>query len=393
MYIIHRKKGNKIYVYEVTSYRDENGKPKNRQKLIEKIPIINNSKNIKNDTNEERTGIKEEDIQTAKSLSPHAIMFSGKATNALGQACSIGKYDRIKESLTIKDVKILDIQDGKKIGVGTAKILRYAIAEFTKQNHSDAPKDKLNRLVHLDIKDFAEANGVDITSKKAMENFRAKLRKNLETLRQAGLKWTEKINNKEKAFTSLSYIQKFTVVTTNVFDIEFSNDMGEYLTSLPLIQYPRALYGLDDKNFNAFAMGEAMCIHYSMDKNIMRGTAGKLKVETLLKCTSFPTMEELKKHKWSWELLVKEPFENALDELTHCGFLKDWKYCYEGGIEISDEQALPENYAEFISRIVFFEINGFAEMNIRVKEITYKKAEQMKKITAKRKNKQNTDNH
>ena len=37
MFIIHRKIKNAIYAYEVTSYRDENGKPRNRQKCLGRV--------------------------------------------------------------------------------------------------------------------------------------------------------------------------------------------------------------------------------------------------------------------------------------------------------------------------------------------------------------------
>ena len=161
------------------------------------------------------------------------------------------------------------------------------------------------------------------------------------------------------------------------------------MLNVPLLNYPRSLYKLDDRDFNAFAIGEAMCIHYSQDNNVIRQTEGKLRVETLLKYTSFPNYEELKAQKRSWEERVKEPFENALDHLTKNGFLKDWKYCHNGGIEITDEEiktGIINSYEKFISLIIKFELNDYDDSKIRAIEITEKKAEKIKKLKTKRKN-------
>lgn len=37
MFISKQRRGNTIYVYEVTAYRNEEGKPRNRKKVIGKI--------------------------------------------------------------------------------------------------------------------------------------------------------------------------------------------------------------------------------------------------------------------------------------------------------------------------------------------------------------------
>ena len=86
---------------------------------------------------------------------------------------------------------------------------------------------------------------------------------------------------------------------------------------------------------------------------------------------------------------------NALDHLTQSGFLKEWKYCYEGGIEITDDEiraGIINSYEKFISLIIKFELNDFEESKIRSTEIKEKKAEKIKKIKTKPKIKEKTDN-
>lgn len=320
--------------------------------------------------------------------SPLSLMFSGKATNVLARARTKGKFDPATRAITIEGVNIFSPESVQKIGVGTAKIFRYAVAEFTKRNHQNATGEKINVRIFLDVEDFAQANGINIDSESAMKNFRFKLKKSLETLRYSGISWTEKVKGQPKSYSGMNYIGKYELKNNSLM-IEFTISMAEYLTSLPLLNYPRSLYKLDDRDFNAFAIGEAMCIHYSQDNNVIRQTEGKLRVETLLKYTSFPNYEELKAQKRSWEERVKEPFENALDHLTKNGFLKDWKYCHDGGIEITDEEiktGIINSYEKFISLIIKFELNNYDNSKIRAIKITEKKAEKIKKLKTKRKN-------
>jgi len=155
---------------------------------------------------------------------------------------------------------------------------------------------------------------------------------------------------------------------------------------------------IDDRDANAFAIGEAMCIHYSQDNNVIRQTEGKLSIKKLLEKTSYPNLKKLKENKWSWERLVKEPFENALDKLKQCGFLKDYRYCYSGGKEITDEEmragtGITNSYENFISLLVKFELNDYENSQIRAIEIKKKKAEKIKKLQAKRKSKKKADNN
>ena len=113
---------------------------------------------------------------------PLSLMFSGKATNILGRARTKGKFDPATRALTVEGVNIFSTESVQKIGVGTAKIFRYAVAEFTKRNHQNATGNKINSRIFLDIEDFAIANGVDITSTDSMKNFRRKIKNSLNIL-------------------------------------------------------------------------------------------------------------------------------------------------------------------------------------------------------------------
>ena len=328
-------------------------------------------------------------------INPLSLMFDGKITQALGKIRTNGKYNAMAGSIEFDGINLFSTESILKAGVGTAKIFRYAVAEFTKRNAQNTSRDKLKCRFFLDVEDFASANGVDITSDDDMKNFRRKLNQSLKTLLTLNVTCTEKVKGKQQSYAGLNYLGSYEL-KVKTLEIEFTNKMAEYLASLPLLQYPRSLYRLPDREFNAFAIGEAMCLHYSQDNNVIKGTENKISVEALLKYTSFPTLEKLKEHKWSWEEKVKEPLERALDILYQCGFLKDYSFCYEGGIEISDETMRAgaiDSYKKFISLIVKFELNDFEEHGVRAIGIAEKKAAQIDKMKSSRKKKKNTDNN
>lgn len=350
---------------------------------------------------EEREAIKhgkKKAIMSKMSLPPStalSLMFSGKPINALTLARGKGKFDPASRILKVGDVNIFAPENVQKIGVGAAKAFRYILAEFTKHNSQNMPKDKIINRIFLNVKDFAEANGIDIKSSDAMKNFRRKLKGNLNILLTHKISWNDKIKGKKEHFPEMTWISAFKP-TRDLWLVEVTQSMAEVLALLPMIYYSRALYSLDDREFNAFAIGEAMCIHYCQENNVIKGTENKISVLKLLEKTSFPTYEELKEHKMGWEEKVKEPLENCLEKLYQCGFLKELKYCYAGGIEITDEEmraGVIDSYEKFISLLVKFELNEFDSHEKRLTEIVQKKDENIKKLQSKRKNEKKSDNN
>lgn len=319
---------------------------------------------------------------------PLSLTYTGPAIDVLAQARANGQVDPLSKVIKINGVDILSPKSAVNIGVGTAKIMRYAVTAFTKLNHQNTTGEKLKLRVFLDLNDYAQANGVDITSSSAMKNFRHKIKLDLEKLKQAGATFTEKVKGKPTRYAGLNYIGQYDIKGDTIM-IEFTLGMAEYLVTRPLMSYPRSLYSLDDRDANAFAIGEAMCRHYSIDSNVLRGTHGRLRVETLLQCTSFPTYDELQAQKSGWESNVKERFEKCLDRLYQCGFIKDWGY--------DTETAEISSYREFINTILWYELNDFDDTTTRAKAIAEKRTEKMKKLTQSRQNnrqkKENVDNN
>ena len=322
-----------------------------------------------------------------------SIMFNAKPTTTLGLARGKGKFDPFSRTLRVGDVNIFAPENIQKVGVGAAKAFRYILAEFTKHNSQNMPKDKIINRIFLNINDFAEANGIETNSSDTMKNFRRKLKGNLNILLTHKISWNEKVKGKKEHFPEMTWISAFKP-TDNYVMVEVTQSMAEILALMPMIYFHRALYALDDRDYNAYAIGEAMCIHYCQENNVIKGTENKISVLKLLEKTSFPTYEELKENRWSWELYVFVPFENCLERLYQCGFLKNRVYCYSGGIELTDEEVRAgaiDSYEKFTSLLVKFELNDFEDHDTRVIEIVKKKAESKKKLQTKHKNSKNAD--
>lgn len=325
-------------------------------------------------------------IGKRKSIS---LTYNGDAIEALALIRGRGEKNPYTEGVHVHGVNIFAPSSALQIGAGAVKIYHYAIAEFTKRNHCGTNAENLELRYVLDLEDFAKANGVNTESPEDMKNFRRKVRASLDKLKTASISWNEKIKGKPRAFASVNYLGGY-ALRGNELEIEFTLSMAQYLTQLPVIIYPRSLFALDDREFNAYAIGETMCIHYSQDNNVIRGTEGKLRVKTLLESTSFPTYEEIKAHRWSWERKVKEPLETAFDKLMQCGLLKDWVYCHEGGIELTDNEAAEiteRGYPYFSNLIVKYELNDFQPREDRIIEIQERKSALIAKIKRARKRK------
>jgi hypothetical protein len=130
-------------------------------------------------------------------------------------------------------------------------------------------------------------------------------------------------------------------------------------------------------------------LHSNNDNNILKGTADRLKVQTLLSYTSLPNPKDngeyVKRQGW-WDR-SKEPFENALDILHKIGFLESWEYCRKNGEKILDEEASEKGFfsscEEWTETLVKFKIENAPSHTARLE--AKKEKTESKKRKAKRK--------
>ena len=305
-------------------------------------------------------------------------VLHGKATDAIARMSgSKPTPNPLNNTASIESgevkliIKSLDTLSGT-LGVSTHKLLSTAIAGFTALNHTGTGKDRSLReaKVAISLKEYALKCGYDVEehptdspeeaekealrAKRALDNVRRKVKKDLELLYNASISWKEKVKGKDADFADIRILGG-KGIKAGYINIEFTVSLAEYLIQLPLSQYPQSLLSLDERNNNAYNIGLKMAEHYSNDNNQIKGTAQLLKVKTLLEYTNLPTISEVRTKEKSWEERIKEPFEKALDALTGCGLLEDWRYSHSKGEEMTDEEATSfKNYEEWADRLVHF---------------------------------------
>lgn len=342
-----------------------------------------------------------------------AVAFTGKPLTALATTRSRGKTDDLsKTSLTIEDITMYvanETKGAKALGVGEHKLLMAGVSAFTERNGTRDKKPSLR--VSFDFMSYARACGVEVDAETkatqeeqeaeneraltAIKHFQQKLRENCRNIMQTSISWTEKVNRKETSYNGMVFISGYRI-SAKTITLDFSLKAAEYMVQLPQTTRPSALYGIDDRKYNAYSIGCYLSAHYAMNQNVMAGTENLLRVEGILGQTDLPTIDSLreKNRSYEWESRTKERFEEALDELVRCGLLKNWYYSHSKGIPLSDKEASTiDSYEKWSQLLLCFEVANFkprAERRAVIeakKEKTKAKKEETKASTKSRKRK------
>lgn len=331
------------------------------------------------------------------------LTFTAVPTDALAQARTKGRANPYNPNvLTIGDTVITVTEDKavKALGVGESKILKAGIQAFTASNSRGQAQPHLR--VTLDTADYARKCGVEITARTmptpeaqaaedkraddAVHNFLKKLRRNLHNVqRNASFSWTEAVKGKVQAYSSISFISGYRVTRKSI-TMDFGLAAAEYLVKRPLRQDPDALFLIDERREEVYAIGEYLNQHYSIDSNVTRWTEGILSIPSILAVTAIPTIDEVRqgKSKRTWQDQIKERFERDLDELTRVGLLSTWAYSHEKRRLLTDaEAAAISSYEEFAELYLSYEIANYPPHGERTKAIKAKTEEKKAKRASK----------
>lgn len=349
---------------------------------------------------------KVESLLSADPEEMYMIMARSKVTSEYSRMnYKQAEEDRIANKAIINrhDVKLeiqLDNMRGK-LGVSTSKLLSYSLSVLTRQNNfiTTDPK-KLNREVHIPLREYAKDLGYDVTEhitftaedeekekkrvKTIIDNVRKSVRKDLTIIHASTLSWEEKIRNKTAPF-NLSLIDFSTILNGNIV-IVFTDTFAKYLSvSNKMTYYPKVLLKLDaNHQQTAYYIGHKIADYHAMDGNRLDKKSNILSVKTLLDASNLISYEELQKtpDKGHWDARIKEPFENALDTLKAEGLLKDWTYTHGKSVDLTEKEAYNiDSYKKFASMYITFEMAEEPDDAERLQ----KKQEARKKITLKNK--------
>ena len=338
--------------------------------------------------------------------------FHGRGTNDLLQVDAKRVEKRTRQD-EIADRAILPTESGqyrlivshfsdlKSVSINIHKLVSMAVAELTAQNnYSKAGKaDRAKLRVSFPLKDYMHrvypstvinANAADLEkeqrrAKNAEKYARKEIKKDLQFLYDSGAAWTETIKGQEYTTDGAMHFISGYQVKGGAIQIEFTQSMAEYLLKLPENQYATWLLRIDSHKPNAYKLGLKLVEHSNMDNNIIKGTANRLQVSTILKYVKLPTFESLQSEKKDngrqWEQRIKEPLESCLDELQAAGGLSDWQYVKPGGIPLTDEEAESiTDYHTWKNLLIEFQLKGAPDHTERLK----RRAEEKKKAAAKK---------
>lgn len=357
--------------------------------------------------NETKTTTRVQPIPAAKPSSEQSYlpMLHGKATDAIARMSSRdAKLNPISGNAVVEsgEVKLVirkfnELQG--TLGINTHKLLSVGISDFTAVNHVGGGK-AIEYRVSIPLKDYAIHCGYDLIERdtttaeeaeaekkrlvNAEKDAKKRIRKDLEMLAAAELTWNETVKGKNGDYLNVPIISTRGIKGGYIY-MTFNPDIAEYLIRLPVTQYPVALLGVDARNSNAYSMGLKMAEYANMDSNITRGKADRLAVTTLLACTTLPSYDSVAASRKSWEERIKEPFENALDELTRCGLLEDWQYTHAKAVELTDEEATTiTDYETFSKLYVQFTLKDAPDHTARIEARKEERKKKAAKKTAKK---------
>lgn len=331
-------------------------------------------------------------------------MAHGKATDALAfMSSKTAEVNPITKTATINrfdvQLSILKFEElHATLGISTDKLLSTAIATFTQRNDFRRKESgKLDREVTIPLREYAELLGYDVTehststpeeaeaekkrAKNQLDNARKAIKKDLLTIQASSLTWEERVKGKARDFESISLVTRVGIRNGEI-RIAFSPEIAEYLAQKNLItQYPTKLLRISGRKPTAYYIGRKLSEHYNMDNNQIRGTHDRISIKALLPVTDLATYEEVQQRdRGHWVERIKEPLEQALDELTKEEILKDWEYTHAKGVPLTDEEARSiTSYSDFESLYLHFTPADTVDHTDRLQAKKDRKEKQAKK--------------
>lgn len=316
----------------------------------------------------------------------YMTIYNAPATNTLTRTHTTGKvtptdlitgraqFTRGKVSIFIDQYN--DLLAGLR--PSTHKLLDALTRGLTEQNHYKT-QDGLNLRVEIDLEDYMRLCGKNVTPS-SKKNFRRELNKDLDILYNTSLKWEENIGRgRVQDYDETRIISRKGIVKGKI-GVTFTEELGRYFSKSYIMQYPSALFKLDNRNPIPYYLGRKLALHYSMDNNRNKGTHNIISVKALLEHLedTIPTYEEvMEERNRNLRQHIIEPLEKALEILEKTGIIR-WEYSNSKKTPLTDEQLLEMDYDTFIDLYIKFDLLKFPDQTERLTERNKEKAKKSK---------------
>ena len=222
---------------------------------------------------------------------------------------------------------------------------------------------------------------------------RKKINADLAVLYSLSLSWQEPTSNGKKRaidYTDVRIIQS-KGIRSGAINVRFGEDIANYLVRAYPMDYPLALLALEEGNKNKYAyrLGRQLSLHASIDNNRISGTAQIISVRKAIEYCGMPSFEELQNSssRGHWERRIKDPLEQALDNLVASGVLSEWHYCNSKNAPLTETQVEISDYPTFITLYICYSIANAPDQTDRLQRRA-KEKEQKAINTQTRKNKE-----
>ena len=320
-------------------------------------------------------------------LSGFTAMLQGTGTNKLTQIntrTSLPKVDPVTKEATIEsgDYKVFfekynELAAGLRIS--TYKLLDACTIALTGQN-SYRGEGEMRTMVTISLDEYMELCGIPDT-KPSKDKLRRRVQEDLEILYSISIEWSEKSGGNTFDYSKMRIVSSQGIRRGNII-LSFSAEFAKYLTDAYIMQYPKELLKIDERNGSGYHIGRKLLLHHSIDNNRRNGTANIISVRALLDvCPDLPSYDDVMSAGRQVEQRIKKPFENALDALNFI----TWEYSNSKGVPLTDGQAESTGYIDFISTFIKFTVTDFPDQTARLER---RSAENNSEAEKKRKRKQ-----
>ncbi|SDB24834.1 hypothetical protein SAMN02910317_01195 [Ruminococcaceae bacterium FB2012] len=279
----------------------------------------------------------------------YAAMLHGAATDKLPLLCGQrGRLDPYTRTLIVEGEGITLSGITEPCRISTHKLLCAAGIRFTQVNHTGAKERRINtRLISITLREYAEMLGMQSTVT-TLKNLRKSVNRDLALLGSALLSWTETIRGKTVSHINV-HIAESCGIRRGVIEVTLSEHYADWLICRPLMQYPTALLELDERSAVAYRLGYKLALHGTNSHNQHLGTAGTVRVATLLKYIGLADIDELRSKEQSYIYRLAKPLTAALETLVRCGVLAKYSLC---GTDRN------RSFAEWCHQALSFVLNG-----------------------------------
>ena len=252
----------------------------------------------------------------------------------------------INKELNIK-VEFLDYNKNNPPTAFCSKLLWALIIYFTSQSQQIEPSNTGYKIV-IPKEELAEILGLAYETESQRKETNKKIRNTLTFLKH--IEVTHK--NRDKSGVVYEFKTSSPKTIEVVINSAFINSVRD---NKRLNQIHKNLLKLPSYQSNAYNIGLKICLYYNMDKNNFRGEARRLQIKTILKNTSYKTIEECRAKELSWKHHILKFLDRDLETLVDQGIIKEFTYTGAKGkaLNVEDVREL-KSFGEFEQLYVTF---------------------------------------